>query len=313
MRVRSRSVGLSRSSTATSKEPVPISSLAYDPLTGLRKTAPGNSSVIADPDAGFSFGPTGTPTSATPATSPSSTPGGPVQPGQINTGSYLDLLRNDPILRQTMADLSAQGISDRSQADTLAQRALIQFGEVPTLEGIDARLAGPEFARIAGMARPLAEQNTQSGLSIVARMEKLRKDNVRAIKNALAARGALRSGETGHQLGEEQQRYTQAQYDARSQLVDLLSGIEAGYANAQRQRAAAQAQAAQGAMGNVIQMFPQGPAPQAAGGQTPNPNTGLPTVPGYQPGTFSIPGIDPEVARRLDEISRTHADWWGDR
>jgi hypothetical protein len=182
----------------------------------------------------------------------------------MGTNSYLDILRSDPIYSQTLADLSAQGISDRSQADTLAQRALVQFGEVPALEGLDARLAGPEFARISGVAKPLAEANTQSGMSIVARMEKLRKDNVRAIKNALASRGALRSGEAGYQLGEEQQRYSTAQYDARSQLVDLLAGIEAGVAAGARQRASAQAGAAQQGFQNAIQMYPQGPQPPAA-------------------------------------------------
>jgi hypothetical protein len=181
----------------------------------------------------------------------------------MNTQSYMDILRNDPIYSQTLADLSAQGISDRSQADTLAQRALVQFGEVPSLEGLDARLAGPEFARISGVARPLAEANTASGMSIVARMEKLRKDNVRAIKNALASRGALRSGEAGYQLGEEQQRYSTAQYDSRQQLVDLLAGIEAGVAAGSRQRAGAQGQAAQTAFGNAVQSG-YAPAPPAA-------------------------------------------------
>jgi hypothetical protein len=102
-------------------------------------------------------------------------------------------------------------------------------------------------------------------MSIVARMEKLRKDNVRAIKNALAARGALRSGEAGFQLNEEQDRYSKAQYDSRSQLVDLLAGIEAGYANAQRGRSAAQGQAAGQAFTGAIQSGAlPGPSPSAA-------------------------------------------------
>jgi hypothetical protein len=98
----------------------------------------------------------------------------------------------------------------------------------------------------------------------VARMEKLRKDNVRAIKNALASRGALRSGEAGYQLGEEQQRYSTAQYDARSQLVDLLAGIEAGYANSSRARAGQQAGAANTAFGNAVQSGYQPPQQAAA-------------------------------------------------
>jgi hypothetical protein len=241
-----------------------LSSL-YDPMTGLRKTSGSNRSVIPQDSPVDWLGSAGgsTPTSATPGGTSLTPVAAGQQPG-MNTQSYMDILRNDPIYSQTLADLSAQGISDRSQADTLAQRALVQFGEVPALEGLDARLAGPEFARISGVAKPLAEANTQSGMSIVARMEKLRKDNVRAIKNALASRGALRSGEAGYQLGEEQQRYSTAQYDARSQLVDLLAGIEAGVAAGARQRAGAQAGAAQQGFQNAIQMYPQGPQPPAA-------------------------------------------------
>ena len=251
----------------------------YDPMTGLRKTQsrqtqssyqiPGWGSDLSEQGLGVSW----SPGAVTPGSS--STPQTQAGAGPINTGSYLNLLNSDPILQQTLADLQAGGISDRAQADTLSQRALIQFGEVPALEGIDAKLAGPDFARVAGLARPLAEANTQSGMSVVARMEKLRKDNVRAIKNALAARGALRSGEAGHQLGEEQQRFQQAQYDARSQLVDLLSGIEAGFANAMRQRAGQQAQAQQAAMQSGIGMFPHG---VGGGGQTSQPQPAIPRL-----------------------------------
>jgi hypothetical protein len=169
---------------------------------------------------------------------------------------------------------------------------------VPALEGLDSRLAGPEFGRISGVARPLAEANTASGMSIVARMEKLRKDNVRAIKNALAAKGALRSGETGFQLGEEQQRYSTAQYDSRAQLVDLLAGIEAGYANAQRQRAGQQAAAANQGMQQVIQMYPNGPA------QAPAPPSVLNGYPGNLVG-LNIPGESEGAPQRRYPIPTT--------
>jgi hypothetical protein len=161
---------------------------------------------------------------------------------------------------------------------------------------LDARLAGPEFARISGVAKPLAEANTASGMSIVARMEKLRKDNVRAIKNALASRGALRSGEAGYQLGEEQQRYSTAQYDARQQLVDLLAGIEAGVAAGARQRAGAQAGAAQQGLQQIIQMYPNGPLqPQATGVapmQAPENMDWVNRVAGITPPPAPAPGVN---------------------
>jgi hypothetical protein len=277
-----------------------LSSLQYDPLTGLRKTSGSNKSVLGgDPFSDWlgTGGAATTPTSALP-TGTSTTPVTAGQQPGLNTQSYMDILRSDPIYNQTLADLSAQGISDRSQADTLAQRALVQFGEVPALEGLDSRLAGPEFGRISGVARPLAEANTASGMSIVARMERLRKENVRAIKNALAARGALRSGEAGYQLGEEQQRYSTAQYDSRAQLVDLLAGIEAGYANAQRQRAGQQAAAANQGMQQVIQMYPNGPA------QAPAPPSVLNGYPGNLVG-LNIPGESEGAPQRRYPIPTT--------
>jgi hypothetical protein len=263
----------------------------FDPMTGLRKTSGSTRSVQGgDPFSDWLGGGT-TPSSAPPGGGVSTTPVTAGQQPGMNTQSYMDILRNDPIYSQTLADLSAQGISDRSQADTLAQRALIQFGEVPPLEGLDATLAGPDFARIAGLARPLAEQNTASGMSIVARMNKLQKDNLRSIKNVLAARGALRSGEAGYQLGEEQQRYSTAQYDARTQLVDLLAGIEAGVAAGARQRAGAQAGAAQTAFGNAVQ---SGYQPQAQAAPAPPTATQLkPYLPPLVPGEFGYGGKAP--------------------
>ena len=69
---------------------------------------------------------------------------------------------------QTLADIQAGGVSDRSQADTLAQRALVQFGEVPALGGLDARLAGPDFARLAGGGNNtiLSRYKTSSGAAV---------------------------------------------------------------------------------------------------------------------------------------------------
>lgn len=198
---------------------------------------------------------TGTEPTSTSTTSTGSPFGGFFGAPQTIPGyqpNYAGLIQTDPGYQQTLADLAAGGISDQSQADVLTQRALVQFGEVPALEGLDAKLAGPEFARNAGVARPLAEANTASGMSVTARMEKMRKDNVRAIKNALASRNALRSGETGYQLGEEQQRYSTAQFDARTQLVDFLSGIQAGLAGARRQQAGQRTQAVEGAYGRAV-------------------------------------------------------------
>jgi hypothetical protein len=98
-------------------------------------------------------------------------------------------------------------------------------------------------------------------------------------------------------LGEEQQRYSTAQYDARSQLVDLLAGIEAGYANAQRSRAGQQAGAANTAFGNAVQFGyqpqQQAPAAQVAGG--------MPVYPGNLV-SLNIPGVSEGAPQRRNPL-----------
>jgi hypothetical protein len=210
-------------------------------------------------------------------------------------------LGSDPQYQSALAELAAQGVADDAGAKAQALRALSLFGEVPALEGVDMGVVGPNFATYAQEARPLAEKATREGLSIAARLEKQYKQNVRAIKNALAARGALQSGETGYQLGEEQQRYKEAGFDARTKLVDFLSGIEAGRAAAARSRAGGAQQALGSAMQNAMVMFPYGVGgPGAQGGGTPDPATGM--------GAPVQPGAD---AMRKDILDA--ARWPGDQ
>jgi hypothetical protein len=57
------------------------------------------------------------------------------------------------------------------------------------------------------------------------RMERLRKDNLRALERTLGVRAY-----------ESPKNYEQGAKDAREQLFLLLAGIEYGYAKAQRER-----------------------------------------------------------------------------
>jgi len=253
------------------KKPAPqlYGQQAYDPITGL----PVNQQQALQ-SAGLTFdaAPVETPSGLAPTVNPAA--GGFQANTPAGYGNYASIIANDPFYQQTLADLSAQGIADQAGADAAMMRALIQFGEVPALEGLDLGLAGKNYAKISESARPLAAANTAEGLSIAARMQKQLNNNIRAIKNALAARGALMSGETGYQLGEEAQRYKQSQYDARTQLVDLLAGINAGLAAAARARAAQQAQAAEGAWGRgALTPPPTAPPPTSAPPEQPPPPT----------------------------------------
>jgi hypothetical protein len=129
-----------------------------------------------------------------------------------------------------------------------------------------AQALGLQTTDLNGIIDPatqaLAQKNTEAGLSTEARLSKAHTDAMRAIKNSLAARGALRSGEAGYQLGNEQQAYTQAEYDSKQQLLDYLSSYQQGYLQAEQQRQQQLAQASSDAA-NRQQALPQNqPTPQ---------------------------------------------------
>lgn len=106
-----------------------------------------------------------------------------------------------------------------------ARRAVIQYGFAPNLSGLH-NLGG---AFDSG-TQALANENTASGISLLARMNQAHMDQQRYIPNRLNAHGILASGETGYQLGREQTNYARAQADSSAQLLDYLTGINSGIA-----------------------------------------------------------------------------------
>lgn len=153
---------------------------------------------------------------------------------------YKQLIANDPIYKQMQADLSAQGISDAAGRDAAFRRAAINFGFAPDASalnslGINNDLYGNIFDQ---STRDLAAKNTQQGLSIKARQDEAYKNNVRALKSALRARGLLQSGELGTQLQDAQKAYDRAGYDSTNELLDYLAGAQQGFVAAERARQA---------------------------------------------------------------------------
>lgn len=67
------------------------------------------------------------------------------------------------------------------------------------------------------------------------------------IPEQLAARGILQSGETPYQLGEEEHRYAQAQYDAQNALMQELLGGYYGFSQNESGRGLQMVQAQQDA------------------------------------------------------------------
>lgn len=152
------------------------------------------------------------------------------------------MIMNDPLFRQQQADMSAQGIADASQRAAAIKRQLIQYGLVPDFAaaaknmGLSSTALGFVNSDVDQMTRDLAAKNTREGLSISAKIAKANEDNIRAIRNTLAARGMYQSGELGHGLGENAQQYKQATTEAEQQTLGGIEQAAAMYSQAERER-----------------------------------------------------------------------------
>ena len=151
---------------------------------------------------------------------------------------YAPLIANDPFYLQTQALYNSQSAADAARLQEQLQNLIIDFGEVPS---------GYTSPYLTPTAAALAAQNTQAGLSLLARLNRQTEDARRTQINDLAARGILSSGETGFQLGRVQQGSLESQYDARRALLDLLRQGSDTFAQAELQRKLGLLDAAQNA------------------------------------------------------------------
>lgn len=150
--------------------------------------------------------------------------------------NYYNAIFTNPDYQTMSGLLSAQSAADAAQRAAQTQRLLIQLGEVPSSSFVTGPYASYFGQDVNDLTRSLASQNTQSGLSILARLSKQYEDARLRNFNDLAARGMLQSGETGYQLGELGQARLQSEYDARMSVLDQLNNLYSQFASAERQR-----------------------------------------------------------------------------
>jgi hypothetical protein len=183
----------------------------------------------------------------------------------------------DSLLAPIRSDLAAQGQVDLAGRNAAVNRSLIQFGELPDFNQAQQALGLNLGEVIAPDTAQLAANNPYSATKQIAQHHT---DVIQQIKRALAARGALQSGELGFQLNRENQAFGQQQYDARQKLLDMLGGIQQGYLAGQRAAQQALANAGNGALQTLLGLFPQGfPTGGNSGGQQsapPPPGGGTP-------------------------------------
>jgi hypothetical protein len=177
---------------------------------------------------------------------------------------YEALIQGDSIFQQTRGDLAAQGIADAAQRKANVNRALINFGEVPDLaESIRGLGLDPNspmfkmlFADVDQTTRRGAQDMTDAGFSTTAQLGKVHSANMEDLLSKLAARGSVRSGATGVGTGLEGERYGAAQFDARRNLLDYLTGLQSAFSDAERGRQGQLTTALTDATGRQIAQHP---------------------------------------------------------
>jgi hypothetical protein len=134
-------------------------------------------------------------------------------PPQLAQQPYLA----DPGYQASLAQ-QQMGLAQLDAAKRAAvERAIIQFGD-------------PSLAQTAGFgldpqAAAFARQNYLSGDATLARIDKNREAQRRAVINRLAGHGILNSGDLGYGIGEADTQYGNQVYDARQAVLDYLNGV----------------------------------------------------------------------------------------
>lgn len=150
------------------------------------------------------------------------------------TPDYASLIANDPTYMQLQKDLAAQGVSDVATRNADINRALVGFGQVPDLTKAAQTLG---ISGLSDVVDPTtAKLASENQFSTAANLAQAHTKAIRAIRQNLAARHALQSGELGYQLGQEHQAFGQANNDATQKLLDYIGGVQAAFTTAQQQR-----------------------------------------------------------------------------
>lgn len=241
------------------------------------------------PNAAYGLLNPGTTNPAYPAASTTASTPAPPATSSVN---YQALLANDPILGQALAGFNASGIQNQAQLQAGQQRALVQYGSVPSgslpgVSGIDPTTAA------------LAAENTKAGTSTTANLTRAYQQATQTDNASLAARGMLRSGAFGQHAADDLQNYNQAGYQASQTLQDYLSGLYSGYLQQQQALQSQSVASSQDALNRLIAEITAGqisggttPAPQATAPQQSAPAFVAPPVPQITQ-TYSAPGKKP--------------------
>lgn len=185
--------------------------------------------------------PVGTATVPTP-------PPAPKAPSTISFGGYTpdygSLIKNDPAYLAASDAASASGGAAAAQRRAALRRAYIQYGG-----NLPAGFSD-QYGDIDQATMDAAKANQNSALSQLAQNHE---QGLMQFKRALAARGALQSGDLNYGQDQIDRGYGQQQYDAANQFLDQANGVYGQYAGVMGQNASNISGAIQGAESNLLQ------------------------------------------------------------
>jgi len=170
------------------------------------------------------------------------------------TPDYGTLLQQDPAFSTLKQQISAQGIQDAAQRKQAINQSLVQYGGVPNFSQGQLGLSSDALQQLMSDIDPntaaLAQQNTAAGLSTQAQLQHQQQIAIRDLRNNLAARGGLSSGEDAYQTNEQDLAYSKAQNQALQSLLAAINGYDQTYTTNQQSEQSQLTQGIQQALQN---------------------------------------------------------------
>lgn len=195
-----------------------------------------------------------------PVNAPANSPAPPVDPSTY----YTQLLQQDPGFLALQQSLSAADQQNAAVRDQGIAQALVQYGMIPDFSQLSSLGLSPDAlsalqAAITPQVRALAQQNTANGLSTQAQLQQQEQQAMLGLRNNLAARGALSSGDDAYRTGLQEHAYALAQNKALQSLLGFLGGQQQTYLTNHQQGQQQLAQAIPGIVNNLVGEYPTGP------------------------------------------------------
>lgn len=203
----------------------------------------------------------GTTAPTVPGAPPTSAPTQTTSSGLPNYSDLLAMAQGSPFWQQLEDARRAQDAAELANVQQGARTNVVQWGEdlTPYLPS-----AWSQYNLLDAQTSALARQNTQAGLSSIARLRESRDLNIRDLIRALNARGMRRSGSRLFGMNRANLNYERTSGDQRNALLAGIANMLSSYGN----NAYSRLMGNQSQMANLMNMFSSSYNPGAYSGVT---------------------------------------------